>query len=960
MTMIDRRMHRLPNFSHTQRITALTAACWLALASAGNVYAQEATVAQDEDNATAQQPEASQPATDTKKKKKKEEEDVKTLGTVQVTGIRGSIATSAETKRESTSIVEAISAEDIGKLPDVSIAESIARLPGLAAQRVNGRAQVIAIRGLAPDFAATLLNGREQVTTGDNRGVEFDQYPSELVNAVTVYKTPDAKLIGQGLSGTVDIQTVRPLSFHERRINLNVRGEHNSFGELNDGTSADGFRVSASYIDQFADNTIGVALGFAHLDSPFQEKHSKIWWWGGSASWFPSDGIPGKPAGADMLMGAEVWARSADQTRDALMGVFEFKPNDDFHSVLDVYYSKFEQKETMRGIMWSNDPWTGNGVTLTNPTTVRSGNVDVVTAGTLHNLEPIVRNDYNSRKDDMFAAGWKNTWRFADSWSVMGDLSYSSTKRTQSIAETYAGIENVSESGVVTPTLDSATFSTPLGSQFPTYTFGLDYADPNRVVLSDPAGWGHDGRIERPHLKDTIKALRLEVHHDFASGPFSGWDTGVNFSRREKEKTSTVYFADLRNGRTPIALDPGLLMSPTDLGFSGIPGVLAYDVNDVLGRYYDITQQMSNNDFQKDFTVAEKVRTLYTKLDIDTDLGSRVRLRGNVGVQLVHTDQSSVGFNVSNTSNLGNIQAGTSYNDVLPSLNLVADFGSGWFVRFGAAKTLARGRIDDMRAAASASVSPTTRLWSGGGGNPYLEPWRAKSADLSIEKYFGDASYVALALFYKNLDNYIRTRTVQYDFTGYTNPDPAIVPISNIGSFSTPVNDQGGWLRGVELSTALDFGLLTPVLDGFGAQFNASYTESNINPGTGVSDTPALNKLPGLSRDVGNLTLYYEKHGFSARVSERYRSSFRGEVYYLFFSRSYTTVLADRQTDLQLSYDFSEASRFNGLTILFQVNNLTNSPYRTVQDSEFPGGASQPLEYNEYGRQFLLGANYKF
>ncbi|MGE8250866.1 MAG: TonB-dependent receptor plug domain-containing protein, partial [Stenotrophomonas bentonitica] len=135
------------------------------------------------------------------------------LDTVQVTGIRRGIENAIAIKQDATSVVEAISAEDIGKLPDVSIAESLGRLPGLAAQRVAGRAQVISVRGLSPDFATTLLNGREVVSTGDNRSVEFDQYPSELVNGVTVYKTPDAALVGQGLSGTIDMQTVRPLSF---------------------------------------------------------------------------------------------------------------------------------------------------------------------------------------------------------------------------------------------------------------------------------------------------------------------------------------------------------------------------------------------------------------------------------------------------------------------------------------------------------------------------------------------------------------------------------------------------------------------------------------------------------------------------------------------------------------------------------------------------------------------------
>ena len=143
---------------------------------------------------------------------------------VIVTGLRRGLADSISIKRNETSIVEAVSAEDIGKLPDVSIAESIARLPGLAAQRVNGRAQVISIRGLAPDFTTTLLNGRQQASSGDNRAVEFDQYPSELLSGVVVYKTPDAEISGMGLSGTADLRTVRPLEFGDRAVAVNLRG----------------------------------------------------------------------------------------------------------------------------------------------------------------------------------------------------------------------------------------------------------------------------------------------------------------------------------------------------------------------------------------------------------------------------------------------------------------------------------------------------------------------------------------------------------------------------------------------------------------------------------------------------------------------------------------------------------------------------------------------------------------
>ncbi len=124
---------------------------------------------------------------------------------VTVTGIRRGIESAISVKKSADGIVESISSEDIGKLPDTSIAESIARLPGLAAQRVSGKAQQISIRGTAPDLSSALLNGREQVSTSGDRYVEYDQYPSELIGAVTVYKTGDAGLVGQGLAGTVNL-----------------------------------------------------------------------------------------------------------------------------------------------------------------------------------------------------------------------------------------------------------------------------------------------------------------------------------------------------------------------------------------------------------------------------------------------------------------------------------------------------------------------------------------------------------------------------------------------------------------------------------------------------------------------------------------------------------------------------------------------------------------------------------
>ena len=177
----------------------------------------------------------------------KEIADTPDVQVVVISGIRRGIESAIATKKSSDQIMEAVSAEDLGKLPDSSIADSIARLPGLAAQRIDGRPSAISIRGLGPDYAGSVINGREVVSSGDGRAAEYDQFPSELVNQVLVYKTPDAALVGQGLSGTIDIRPAMPLDFRGRQISLNLRGEKNSYGKLNaNGNGGVGNRVSAS------------------------------------------------------------------------------------------------------------------------------------------------------------------------------------------------------------------------------------------------------------------------------------------------------------------------------------------------------------------------------------------------------------------------------------------------------------------------------------------------------------------------------------------------------------------------------------------------------------------------------------------------------------------------------------------------------------------------------------------
>ncbi|KAG9583047.1 hypothetical protein KCV01_g14739, partial [Aureobasidium melanogenum] len=252
-------------------------------------------------------------------------------------------------------------------------------------------------------------------------------------------------------------------------------------------------------------------------------------------------------------------------------------------------------------------------------------------------------------------------------------------------------------------------------------------------------------------------------------------------------------------------------------------------------------------------------------------------------------------------------------------------------------------------------------LWSGSGGNAKLKPYVAVGTDLSWEKYFGTSSYVAAAVFNKNLLNYIYNETtLDYDFSGYINDNPSLVPTSTRGSFTRPQNGTGGRMQGLELSGALEGALVSPALDGFGVQANFSLTNSNL-PTSAVSTIPGgPSTLPGLSRKVANLAFYYEKYGWSVRIAERYRSSFTGETIPLFDQLGYTKVLADKQTDFQVGYAF-EHGPWNGLSILLQVNNLTNTPVKTEQVAGLPNGVkvARPLEYDTFGRTVMFGVNYK-
>jgi iron complex outermembrane receptor protein len=889
--------------------------------------------------ALAQAP-AAQPATQTAAADDAAGED-----TIVVTGYRKSLLSALENKLNSDRIIESVGAEDIGRLPDNSIADAIARLPGLTTQRLNGRSQVISIRGFAPDFSSTLLNGREQVTNSDNRSVEFDQYPAEIINQVLVYKSPDASLVAQGLSGTVDLQTIRPLSYGKQVIAVSVRGEYNDNGKLNSDSKNTGWRGSALYVDQFNDGKVGVLFGLSYIDSPTQTERFNAW------------GYPNANASNVVIGGSKSYVDSVRLQRTGVTGALEFKPTEDLTIAIDGYYSKFKENQTLRGIEL---PLFWSAATLAPGFSTANG---LVTNGTFNGVKGVVRNDANRKDADLYSTGINAKWE-SDDWTAIGDLSYSRIDRSELVLETYSGTGR----GPLGAT-DNLGFT--MYDRGATFRPTLNYGDYNLIQLTSPQGWGgniagnpgitggQDGYYNNRSVKDELHAIRGQLERKL-EGPISAIQAGFNYTHRDKSLSPDEFFLGLKantNGTTSVPIPTAARLGTTNLGFLGLGPMVSYDPVALLNSgIYNLVRNPNADVNTKGWTVRERVATGWLMAKLNADLGN-VKLTGNFGVQVVHADQNSTALvSIQNNGNvISSLRTdGAKYTDVLPSANLSFRFDNDWVVRLAAARQLARPRLDDMRAAvnytyntsAVGNVSP----WGGDGGNPELRPWRANAVDISVEKYIGAKGYVALSAYFKGLENYIYQFAAPFDFTGFPTPGN-VVPSTRQGFVTQWINGQGGKLYGAELSGQIPFDLFTPALAGFGINGSVAYTKSQVKP----CPTCAADALPGYSKWVTNLTGYYEKNGFSFRVSTRSRSSFLGELRGFGGGNERRRARGEFIVDTQIGYEFTEGT-LKGVTLLAQGQNLTNAPFVTFN----PGAESQIIDYQRYGRRFLLGLNYRY
>lgn len=909
--------------------------------------------------------------TNARETKKEEEAKAKQLGVVAVTGFVSSITNSTAIQRYSSEIVEAVSAEQIGKLPGISIADTLGRMPGLAVQTLNGRPQVVSIHGFGPDFSTALVNGNEQVSTGNSRGVQYDQYPASWFNSVVVYLTPKASLMGQGLAGTVDLRTIRPLDEPHRIASFTAGYTWNSQSTLSPGFSNQGYSVNGIWADQFFNNTFGVALGVDLMKSPTQIEHQQPW------------GYPNVSNGGPVVVGGDKNYGYSDLVgRTGLLGTLQWRPSKNFTSTLTTTYDNFREDQQAKGIEF---PLFWSAAHLQPGYTVNNG---FVTGGTYNNVKAVVRNDYNSNYAKVYNIDWNNEYRINEDWSATVDANYSRANRRSFLMESYSGTGYGASNGAT----DTIGFS-ELGSGLLYFNPSLNYAS-NQFVLTDPQGWGAGARpsivqagfINAPRTTDYIGDLRVSLKRDFESGPFSSVQFGIDRKTRNKTYNIDQYFLTLPNGSQTFATTPiGAQTAPIPvaalvnggscdpLAFMGVGPQVCYNPLYLLnnGYYTVFPTSLSSIASPPNWRVRENDVTPFFQFNIDTHVGD-VPLTGNVGLQVAHTNEMSVGSKATASSAAAGtnpvmvpVSGSTSYTRYLPSMNLIFGLTDNTDLRVSAARVMARARMDQMNASLGvtgnitylASTNPNFAYFSASGGNPKLLPTMADDYNISLEHYFeGNQGYIAASAYFLKLHDYINPNAAfLYNFapfvSDYLTPAQQTQLGTTYGIVSGPVNNGYGNVKGAQATASIPLKLLTPVLNDFGVILSADYTKSSLV----YAGNPTPITVPGLSKWVTQETVYFQHGGLQARVSRSFRSSFLGEVSGISATRILQTIQGGSSYDAQVSYAFN-SGRFKGMTLILQGSNLTNKRFVTYQNND----PRQVLVWENYGRSYEALVSYKF
>ncbi len=893
-----------------------------------------------------------------------QEADDEVIEEISVIGTRATIQSTINIKRSSTTIVDGLSATDIGDLPALSIGEALESITGAASHRENGGATEISIRGLGPFLSATTFNGRMATNGTGDRSVNFSQFPSELMNKLAIYKTQDASLIEGGVAGLIELETLKPLDYGKRRFQLDLKGNYNPDQQnIADSMGGDlGFRGTASYVDQFEfDNggLVGISFGLQRSDisQPEQEMRSSSPsdtslfacladndpFQGYSNLTGTDDDCEDNPAGSgtnggydtsiDPATGVAVddgrnyaWASSSrgfrqndtHDERDSVFAAFQWQPNDKLDINLDVQWSERVQSEDRYDLNFANMKRNTRGTTIdalefqTNGVvTSWAGETDIDSNGELY-----------SRTEEYTGWGVDVEYHITDRLSVRADVSSSKTTRV----EQQASFRQQSQSR------QDVTF-TRNNEGFVTWTV-------EDFDLTDPANFDDGLRVRidtDADRENTIEAARLDFNFDLDSGFFDSIDFGARVSELSYYAARGGAASDTNGARFTFSVsdtDPAVMACAREFPESGYlssadAGGLVTNVDgsgNVLDTYnswaiFDNTCRLNailagNNEslaypelgnHPQTVDVAEDTLAYFVKVNYDGEWGN-YPVRGNVGVRIVDTEVTSIGYrsafniiadpltgelSLQTTGDLESITAKNDYTEVLPSFNFVMDLTEELVFRAGIFRGLSRADPGNMGFQRSFQVAdddedPLTvdALLTGvtGSGNPYADPLTSWNYDLALEWYPNEDSILAATVYLKDFTGGFTNTVVQEEFVvdGETLTFPIVLQ---------QTNDSTSTLTGIELTGSHNFSYLPGFLSGFGVKLSYNYADSDfqfhdseygdrgfIDENGNFVQTHvgiiAPGNVPGFSKTTYSGQLYYQAGDFDGSLIYKHRSDY--------------------------------------------------------------------------------------
>ena len=855
---------------------------------------------------------------------------------VVVSGYRASLQRAQDLKRRAVGSEDDILAQDIAAFPDLNLAESLQRVPGVSITRDAGEGRQITVRGLGPDFTRTELNGMEvlgNTASGmDNRGnvsrtraFDYSLFASELFNRVTVQKSYAAEQDEGGIAGTVLLYTAKPFDFSGSKLVVSASGQ------TNENTNGVTPRVVALASNRWGD--FGALASIAYSENRSNEFGYRNWGWGPvhynaknvGSEISAADAAQLEATGASRLFAPQAESPSSwytDRKRLGITTAFQYQPSDNFHVGLDLLYGKLKNNRDDYAIAAGGTNALTGDVTGTQVihSAVIQGNSLV--AGSYTGVD--LRTEHNIQDDstEFSQAVLSGEWKPMDRLTVDFQGGYQRSLYSQ------PHFDKVFLEALNQP------FSFDMRSKIPTNTYGFDINDPNSWQLMRLDAQANridsrysNGKLDLAWQANNISTVKFGAEYkDF---------TNAGFQENNKVFYNAPTLTNLSNSlKTTVPVDT----------------LLPYIVGDVIPTFNQIGQSIDlNRSFLSpgsDYKVEEKTWAGYLQYDLDTEILG-FPTRANVGVRYYTTDTTSSGTLNTGTT-LSPVSISTTDKGWLPAANIAVNLNPDLIVRFSANRNVNRAPLANLAAAGTLTTAPFGGTISV--GNPFLKPYRATSLEGSVEYYFDHKGYVSLGVFYKDMDSFITTETtvVPYSATGY--PLSFLLPGQD-GSipynYSRPINGDGASIKGVEAAFEHDFSFLPAPFDKFGLVANVTYATGHQN--ALINGASFRIPLVNLSKVSTNATLYYETDRWGVRVSDAYRSR------YLISAGSNGNVgeyiAASNNVDAEAYVNINRR-----LKLTLEGLNLTNQAIKQYTDL-----TAKRLEvYTTSGRTFTFGAKYEF